>query len=457
MNSISGSIYSVLSALNTYSAAIDVTSTNIANANSAGYSRQTAVISEKLAGDGSGYGVDVSTIKRAYDSFLTAQLRKANQDLGKSNVEVETFTAIEQAFTDSGHTGLSTAMSDFWNAWQSVVNDPCSSTARSVLASASDTLADAFNSVSSELLGISEKIDDGIDETVGKINDLVQQISDTNQKIVVMEADGLNANSARDTLDSLVQGLYSLVDINVSKNDAGQINIQLANGKPLVSGTTTWTLATEKNTTTDLMDVTWVDSDGNSTVVNESISSGELGGYLEVREELASYQDQLDELAANIMVEVNKQHVKGNDLYGAAGEAFFSGSGAGDMKFNAAIMADPGKIAAASTGGGAGDSSNAEAIAELQTGFLMNGTSTFSDYYNAMVSKIGSAVQSADTNNESLSNAQTFYTNQCLSVSSVSVDEEMAKLVLYQNAYDAAAKLMNVFDEMMQTLIATMD
>ncbi len=457
MNSISGSIYSVLSALNTYSTAIDVTSTNIANAESAGYSRQTAVITEKLSGDGSGYGVDVSTIKRAYDSFLTAQLHKANQDLGKSNVELETFTAIEQVFTDSGDTGLSTAMSDFWNAWQSVVNDPSSSTARSVLASASDTLADTFNNASSELSGISEKIDDGINETVGKINELVQQISDTNQKIVGMEADGLNANTARDNLDSLVQDLSSLVDINISKNDAGQINIQLANGKPLVSGTTTWTLATEKNTTTGLLDVTWVDSEGNSAVINESISSGALGGYLEVREELASYQDQLDELAVNIMDQVNTIHEKGYDLYGVIGDTFFSGTGAGDMKFSTAIMDDPGKIAAASTGGGTGDGSNAEAIAELQTSFLMNGTSTFSDYYNAMVSKIGSAVQSADTNNESLSNAQTFYTNQCLSVSGVSVDEEMAKLVLYQNAYDAAAKLMTVFDEMMQTLIATMD
>jgi len=88
---------------------------------------------------------------------------------------------------------------------------------------------------------------------------------------------------------------------------------------------------------------------------------------------------------------------------------------------------------------------------------LINGTSTFSDYFNTMVSSIGAEVQSAETSNEGLSNAQAFYTNQCLSVSGVSTDEEMARLILYQNAYDAAAKLMTVLDEMMQTLIATMD
>lgn len=457
MNSISGSVYSVLSALNTYSTAIDVTSTNIANAESAGYTRQTAVIKERLSADGSGYGVDVSTIKREYDSFLTAQLRSANQDLGKSNVELSMLTSIEQVFTESGDTGLSAAMNDFWNAWQGVVNDPASSTARSVLASASDNLADTFNSVSSDLAGISMELEDNLDGTVDKINGLVQQIADTNQKIVAMEANGQNVNTVRNNLDSLVLELTSLVDINISTNGAGQINVQLANGKPLVEGTTTWALSTKTNTTTGLLDVSWVDSEGNETVVNESISKGELGGYLGVREELASYQDQLDELAVNVMAQVNTLHQGGYDLYGNAGVSFFSGSGASDMALNTNITTDPGKIAAASAGGGVGDSSNAEAIAELQNTYLINGTSTFSDYFNTMVSSIGTKVQSEETSNEGLSNAQAFYTNQCLSVSGVSTDEEMAKLVLYQNAYDAAAKLMTVLDEMMQTLIATMD
>ncbi|OPY12145.1 MAG: Flagellar hook-associated protein 1 [Syntrophus sp. PtaU1.Bin005] len=457
MNSISGSIYSVLSALNTYSAAIDVTSTNIANAESAGYSRQTAVISEKLAADGTGYGVDVSTIKRAYDSFLTAQLRRASQDLGKSNVEVEMFRAIEAVFTDSENTGLSKAMSQFWNAWQGLVNDPSSPTARSVLASSSDTLAKTFNSTSSDLSAISLKMDDGIHETVEEINKLTRQISDTNQKIIAMEASGLSANSVRDHLDSLVQELSSLAEINISTNDAGQINVQMANGKPLVEGTSTWMLSAEKDANTGLLDVTWLDTEGNSIVVTQSVTRGKLAGYLEARNELASYQDQLDALAVSMMDQINTLHQGGYDLYGSSGAAFFSGTGAADMKVQAAILNDPGKIAAASAGGGTGGSANAEAIAELQTSFLMNGTSTYSDYFNAMVGNIGSAVQAAEIDNEGLSNAQTFYTNQCLSVSGVSVDEEMARLVLYQNAYDAAAKLMTVFDEMMQTLIATMD
>jgi len=456
MSTISATVHSALSALNAYSVAISVTNTNIANVETSGYSRQTAVIKEKTSANGIGTGVDVSAIERAYDSFLTLQLRSANQELGKSSVEVKVLTSIEQVFADTEDSGLSVAMSEFWNAWQDVVNDPSGSTTRSVLASAADTLADTFNGMSSELSDIAEGIEDSLIETVEKINELIRQIADENQNLVQLEASGQDANTCKDNLDSLVLELSSLVDINTSSNDAGQISIQLSKGKPLVEGNIAWSLSTEKNWTTGLMDVTWVDSAGDSTVVTDTVSSGELGGYLEVREELASYQDQLDELAVAIMAQINALHTSGYDVNGDEGVSFFTGPGAGDMAVNSEIISDSGKIAAASTAdGGSGDGSNAVAIAELQNKISLNSeTSTFSDYYDALVSKIGASVQSTESGYESLSNAQEYYTNQCLSVSAVSLDEELAKLTLYQNAYDAAAKMMTVLDEMMESLIA---
>jgi len=447
MTTISSTVYSSLSALNTYSVAIDVTSTNIANAESAGYSRQTAIISEKLAADGTGYGVDVETIKRSCDSFLTSQLRNANQELGKSGVEVGVLSSIEQVFSDTGDSGLSAAMGKFWNAWQEVVNDPSGSTARSVLATAADTLADTFNDMSSALSEISAGIENSIDETVTKINDLVQQIGDANQQLVMMEASGQNANFLKDTLDSQVQELSSLIDIEVSTNDFGQINVELvyvdtstgtSSSISLVSGTSTFKLNDDLTV--------------GSTDVTNYISSGKLGGYLEGATEVSGYQKQLDELAKAIMGEVNALHTSGIDLDGNAGLPFFTGTGSADMAVNDAIINNPGKIAAASDADVTGDGSSAAAIAELQNSSLING-STFSDFYNALVSEIGATVQDAETGYERSSNAQAYFTNACLSVSGVSTDEEMAKLVLYQNAYEAAAKIMTVLDELMQTLI----
>lgn len=456
MATISGTVYSSLSALNTYSVAIDVTSTNIANAESAGYARQTAVIGEKIAADGTGYGVDVSAIKRSTDSFLAAQLRTANQELGKSGVEAEVLSSLEQVFSETDGSGLSAAMNEFWNAWQEVVNDPSGSVARSVLASSADTLADNFNAMSAQLSEISAGIEDGIEEAVTQINDLVRQIADANQDLLALDTSRQNANPLRDKLDTLVQELSSLIDVKVSTNEIGQVSIQLANNDDLVEadGMTTHTLATAADATTGLLNVNWEDGAGNVTEITGDISSGKLGGYLEVRESVAGYGEQLGDLAGEIIAQVNGLHESGYDLYGNQDAVpLFTGSGAADMKVNPDIAGDPGKIAAA-TGGGTGDGSNARAIAELQNSLQMTGgTATFSDYYASLVSGIGDSVQAAQTGYESQSNIQAYYTNACLSVSGVSTDEEMAKLILYQHAYEAAAKIMTALDELMQTLI----
>lgn len=463
MSSISGTVYSTLSALNTYSVAIDVTSTNIANAESTGYSRQTAIIKEKVNGNGAGCGVDVSKIERAYNSFLMVQLRNANQELGKSSIELEVLSSIEQVFSETDGSGLDAAMSSFWNAWQEVVNDPSGPTARSVMLSAAESLADTFNSMDSELSEISTGVEKSIDDTLTKINSLVGQIQEANKNLFNLKVSGQSTNACSDTLDSLVLELASLADIEVSTNNLGQVSVQLKNGGTAVylvdastsknEGGVAWTL---DRLTSNTQEITRVDNTGTQTNETLSISSGELGGYLDMRERVAAYQSKLDKLAGEIIDQVNTLHRSGYDLNGANNSVdFFSGTDAGSIAVNTTIAADPRLIAAASATGGTGDGSVAAAIAKLQsnTTFTNLGNLTFSDYYNAIVSGIGSEVESAETTNDTNSATQMYYTNACLSVSGVSTDEEMAKLVLYQNAYDSAAKIMTVLDEMLQTLI----
>jgi flagellar hook-associated protein 1 FlgK len=460
MTTISGSIYSALSAMNTYQIAINVTNANIANVETEGYTRQKAVIQTKNPGTTSsisiGTGVEVSSIKRVYENFITSQLRSAKQSFGKYEAEQEILSSIETVFSDSDDSGLSVALSEFWSGWQDVVNDPSDSTARSVLASSSDTLADTFNTMSSELTDIQKNLDNSVLETVDSINELVQQIADMNQKIAQAGAAGQNTNTYQDSLDSLVLELSSLIDVKTYTNSSGQICVQLANGKPLVEGTATWSLSTETNATTGHKDVTWEDSDGNVSVVNDVLSSGKLAGYLDVRDNIiTTYQDQLDELAMSIMEQVNSIHTSGYDISGNIGVSFFTGTGASDMKVNSEILNDPGKIAASATADGApGDASNAAAIAELENSLLLaDGTTTFSDYYSALVSKVGTTVELADLKYNAQSALVTSYENQRDSVSGVSLDEEQVKLVLYQNVYEAAAKMISVLDELLETII----
>lgn len=454
MTTISGIANGALSALRTYTAAISVSNTNIANAETDSYCRQEAVIQTQNG------TVTVTTVKRICSSFATAQLRSATESLGKATAVQSSLASVEEVFSDSDDYGLSAALSDFWSAWEDLVNDPSGSTERATLASAANVLAETFNSMSESLSDIQDALDDSVAGTVSSINDLVQEIAEVNEKIAQAKAAGMSTNSYEDTMDALVLELSSLVDINTYTNDTGQTCVQLSDGRSLVEGTNTWSLSTEVNSATGLLDVVWVDSGGETTVITDDIDGGELGGYLEVRDDvIPEYLESLDELAASIIEQVNSLQTAGYDLNGDAGVSFFSGTDAASMAVHSEILDDPDKIAAASTAdGGIDDGSNASAIADLQDSLVLNGgTSTFSDYYSALVARVGSAVDSANAEYELQSDTVEICQNQRDSVSAVDTDEELINLELYQSAYEAAAKVMTILDELMETIIEMVD
>ena len=134
------------------------------------------------------------------------------------------------------------------------------------------------------------------------------------------------------------------------------------------------------------------------------------------------------------------------------------------MAVNQAIIDDPGRIAAASaTGAVPGDASNAAAIADLRTALTMGGdpdtipitlpTSTFDDAANELVSQVGHDVQEAKTYQSHQTDMLAYLDNYRESVSGVNLDEEMVNLVKYQAAYNAAAKMITMGDDMLSTLM----
>ncbi len=460
MSSLSSIMDTALSGLQTQQVLIDLTNSNISNVSTDGYSRQTAVVSTVHSNCSSDSGtsliLDVTEIKRVTDSFTIKRLNTTTETGGKLEAELKYLESVESLFDESEGSGLSEALGDFFNSWQDLANNASGSSERSVLVSEAESLASAINDMYSSLQEIRIEINRDISSTVDSINTLTSQIADLNNKILEGESSGLNVNSYLDERDSLVTELSELVDINYSENDDGQIYIQLSNGKSLVRGSSSWSLDTQTNSTTGMQDITWTDSDGSETVVTNAITSGTLGGAIEVRDTvIPEYLDSLDELASEIISQVNTLHESGYDLNGDAGLSFFSGSDASDISVNTAIADDPDLIAASATATGVpGDSTIAASIYSLQNASLMNsGTSTFSEYYSGLVSDIGSLVSNTESSYSYQSDLQEYYNNLKESVSGVSSDEELANLVLYQNTFEACAKVMSVLDELMETLL----
>jgi flagellar hook-associated protein 1 FlgK len=446
-------------ALLTQQQAISVTSHNIANVNTPGYSRQQLIMTTNTPLDSSigpmGTGVSADAIERVYDRYLSAQINHESQGLGRWDAQNDAVQMVEMIFNEANGSGLNEAMSEFWNAWQSLTSDPDGATERQVLVTVSQVLATTFNQLHADLFQTRQDLDLVVQGTVADINRLSEQLVDLNGKIISSEAGSLSANDYRDQRERVLSELAELIDINSFEDANGAVSVSVASGRPLVIASQNYLLSTETNVD-GLEEVVWVDNDGNTTNINAEISGGKLKGLLEVRDVIiGDYMTRLDTLAGSLMTDVNLLHQAGFDLNGAGGEAFFIGTGtAEDLEVNPNIVGDTDLIAAAADATTVpGDSRNAVEIAELQYALNMGGTQSYSDFYGSIVRDVGNEVLKSDAYYNHQSDMMVQLENQREAVSGVSLDEEMINLIKFQNAYTAAARMITTADEMMQTVL----
>jgi len=458
MSNILGLLNIGQSALLTQQKAIDITGNNIANVNTPGYSRQRLVIqqSSPVRADGLTMSTGVTSdpaIQRFYDQFLGTQLNDENATLGRWQAQKEALEKVELMFDDANEFGLSSAMNAYWNAWQDLSNNPSGVAERTTLISTGQFLSSIFNQVYSNISTLKNDIDTHVDNKVVDINAMADRIAELNKKIEQVEVTGHNANDFRDERDQLVFELSKMIDINSYEDGDGNVNVDVANGKPLVQGTATWDLVTADNA--GVQDVYWQSSNGTNVDITTNISGGELKGWIYARDvSLNDYMTQLNDLANTVRTSVNGAHTVGLDLNGNAGLDFFTGTGAADLAVNAAIVADTDLIAAAGAGEGLpGGNGAAINIANLQNAATMAGGSTFGEYYSSLTGKVGSDVQAADFNHEHQTTMVQNLENYRQEVSGVSLDEEMINLVKFQHAYNAAAKMITTADEMLDTIL----
>ena len=460
-NIIYGMFNVASTALLTQQKALDVTANNIANVNTEGYSRQRVNMEQNepvyYQGGTLGTGVQANQyIQRVYDQFVNAQLAESESLSGRWDAELETLEKAELMFDETSGYGLNDALSEFWNSWQDLSNNPSGYTERSTLIANTQNLTDVFNALSEGLSEVQSDSDKSIESAVDQINTLTSEIAELNLKIAEVEAGGHSANEFNDERDMKLKALSSLIDVNSFEDADGYLTITTVNGNTLVDRTSSWELTTHENTD-GFQDVFWVSSTGTEENITDNISTGKLKGWIEARDEtIEGYKERLDELAATIISAVNTVHSAGNTLDGTTGVDFFTGSDASDIAINTDIVDNSNLIAAAlSTEAVPGGSENAVAIVDLQNTLTMStSTATFDDFYNALAGDVGSDVAQAQTNSDHQSAVSLQLSTYREEISGVSLDEEMIALVQYQSAYNAAAKLVTTVDEMLDSLIA---
>jgi flagellar hook-associated protein 1 FlgK len=430
---------------------------NVANVNTPGYSRQRAVIGTRSQYDVPENqiltGTEVITIERLYDKFLEFQIVEQSDQLGYTNERNDALDRIEAIFNESNGGGLSELLEQFWKAWEDLAANPSGQVERTGLLYASQNLAGMFREYAGELYSLQQELNTGISQTVTQLNGYLADIADLNYKVVYGEAGQNNINDILDKRADLLKKVSDLVDINYVETAEGAVNIFLSNGIPLVEVMRNRDLAVQTNAQ-GFYDILMADDPTKN--VTSAITSGRLGGMLEMRDRtINGYLGDLDDLVENIITEVNTQHALGYDGYGNVGGNFFEPfnalMGARDMQVDAAIAADPTRIAASSSVNDDGE--NALAIANLRDALIMGGTATFGDYYAALLGDIGQTVAEAQRSLSHETSVMTQLQSQQEQVSGVSIDEEMIDLVKFQLGYNAAAKMVTVAEEMYVELL----
>jgi flagellar hook-associated protein 1 FlgK len=358
-------------------------------------------------------------------------------------------------FDESSGSGLSERLNAFWNAWGDLSNQPAGAVERSQLLARSRELVSLFNETASNLSQVQRQADDTIENTIAEINTITGQLAELNGRIRQGDLAGSETNTLKDARLALLKELSEKIDITSYQHEDGTLSVALSTGNPMVESTSSMLLGTVPGAGPFQDAIVWLDGQGNTTTITDQIAGGELKGWLEVRDQIIpDIMTRLDTLANTMITEVNLTHQAGLALDNTQND-FFTGTSASDMAVNTVILNDPDKIAAAgSTESIPNGNGTALAISALQSAALMNGgTANIGQYYTSLVSDIGSDLQTASLNADHQNDVSINLTAYRESISGVSLDEEMVRLIQYQHAFEAAAQLINVADEMLETVL----
>lgn len=457
-----------LSALAAAQTGIATAGKNIANAAVDGYSRQRIIQGQEA---GQGEGTAVTDIQRVFDSFLSAQQNAAQSSSSKLQVQYNQVQMINDYLADSS-VGIAPALQDFFNSLQDISVAPKDITARQSFLNSANGLVASFNDAQSLLDSISVNIDKQIANSTQSINTIASQVAKINSAILVAQAQGATTsistlNDLFDKRDLLIAQLSKLTNVKVVNNN-NIYDVFVGNSQSLVNSTNVNTIAVVQ-TPGEASPYT-IQFTVNKQVVELSSSDmggGELQGNIDFKTDtLTKIQNAIGKIAYGLATQVNTLNMQGFTLTGVAGKAIFVGlpdpkeintnsnfykNIASNIKLNKDITVDG--IAASGVEGNIGDNSNILKIVALQSAKALDGVVSYTEAYAQIVSLIGSKTRELSLTNASaetiLKHAQTALQND----SGVNLDEEAADLIRYQQAYQAAGKLIEISKTMFDTLM----
>ena len=454
--------------------AMEVTGENIANVNTAGYSRQQVIMENRPISTANGFplgtGVQIQAVRRSYDGMLQQPIVNGSSSYQQNLARQTALEQLQPAFNELASDGLGKAVENFFGAWQDLSVNPAGTAERQALLARTQILTDTFHQVSASLAGVADTADKNLTDISAEISDNARNLALVNTQIISTQAVGGSPNELFDQRDLLLQKISEKVGITSTLAGDGTATVTLAGGGTLVSANKYATLYTSLNAVVPPSNELRLTAVGNPPLANNpgsdadvtaTVSLGQLGGMLQIRDSVVpGYLAKLNEMASTLVSAVNAVHSAGYGVDGSTGNDFFDPAGTTGASFALDAGLTSVKIAAAlptatDPAPSVGNNVNSLLMAGIQTGSFAfaSGSSTLDGFYNSMVSGVGIDTQGA----QNVATQGGAFLKQLRSLresnSGVSLDEELTNLTKYQRAFEGSAKLINAATDMLDIVM----
>jgi flagellar hook-associated protein 1 FlgK len=451
LSGLFGTLDVALHSLMTQQGALRAATDNISNINTPGYTRRRAVINEEYPAYESGIlvgrGATLASIQSIRDQVLDLRIAAETQHQSATAAFISSMSGVEVLFTD-GDDSLGGRIQTFFDSLDRLSTAPTDISLRQAVLTSASNVAQSFNDMASKLQSERDQIGLSVMQKVAEINRFTQSIADINQQITAKQALGQEAGTLEDQRTELLRQLSSKIDVSVTDTPDGW-TISTVRGNSLVVAGSSYPLTTSIDSTTNTTQIT-----SGSDNITAGITGGELGGLLEARDQqMALLSTALDEFAFAFASALNTAHQAGFDRNGASGDLLFEVSSvatgaAASLRLN---ITDPRKVATSSTAS-ACNNANLMKMLSVRDDALVNGQSP-GDAYGSMVFQVGGSIANARINSQSGEVVLQQLQDMRGAISGVSLDEEATKLIEFQRAYEACARVIQTVNELLETAV----
>jgi flagellar hook-associated protein 1 FlgK len=448
-------------ALTAQSYGLSVTGSNISNASTPGYVRRVALLQTQDLGSQTNGSVVATGLQRVTDDFVERREYAATGTASAATARDQTLASVESLFNDTGGTGLGSSLSNLFSSFSKLADNPSDTTTRSNVLAAADAFTQRVNDTGNAVSQAQLDLKTQAQQTIDQVNQRAQEIAKLDMQIAQATMQGNDAADLKDQRTQKLLNMSGLINTTTFTDNQGNQVVQVA-GTTIVDGSHAGSLSLDMHADGTLK-LLANQSGGGATEITQYLTGGTLGGIKEARDtDLFDVSKKLDQFVFDTATAINTQHASGVGADGGTGRNLFDVGGTVDgaarnVKVSVDVLNQPDRIAAAANVFSVpGGSDNAVALTKLADVFTsVSNTRTAAQAYGDIVGSIGTtranSQRDVDTQKAILTQVQSMHQSE----SGVSLDEEMVALTKYQNAYQAASKVLNVADTLLGDLMTS--